>query len=133
MPRSAFGRNICPTTVMFQEDMEYFSPKSASVNKTRLLLFFLLLFTQNAFSQTRGAVVSGSVVDENEAFLRGVSISVLGLQKVVTTSDSGHFRLAVPANRAFALLFSHAGYQTIQRNFLLNEGEEELIKVRMEP
>ncbi|NTS41137.1 carboxypeptidase-like regulatory domain-containing protein [Flavisolibacter sp. BT320] len=113
--------------------MEYFSPKSASVNKTGLLLFFLLLFSQTVFSQNRGAVVSGSVVDENEAFLRGVSISILGQQKVVTTSDSGHFRLTVPANRAFALLYSHAGYQTVQRNFLLNEGEEEVVKIRMEP
>jgi hypothetical protein len=113
--------------------MDYFSPKSASVNKNQLLLFLLLLFSQSFFAQKKEAVVSGRVVNENEDLLSGVTISILGQQKAVLSSDSGTFRLIVPANRAFAILFSYTGYQTVQRNFLLNEGEEEIVMVRLEP
>ena len=48
------------------------------------------------------------------------------------TSDSGTFRLKVPAEHAFALVFSFTGYKTEQRNFLLNEQEEEQVVIRME-
>lgn len=111
--------------------MDYFSPKSASVNKNHLLLFFLFLFSLPLFAQ-KTATVSGRVVDENEATLAGVSISILGQQKGITTSDSGTFRLTVPANRAFALVFTYSGYKATQRNFLLNEGEEEMVIIRLE-
>ncbi|HEV7330694.1 MAG TPA: carboxypeptidase-like regulatory domain-containing protein [Flavisolibacter sp.] len=103
------------------------------MNKNQLLLFLLLLFSQSFFAQKKEAVVSGRVVNENEDLLSGVTISILGQQKAVLSSDSGTFRLIVPANRAFAILFSYTGYQTVQRNFLLNEGEEEIVMVRLEP
>ncbi|MDQ3278072.1 MAG: carboxypeptidase-like regulatory domain-containing protein, partial [Bacteroidota bacterium] len=101
------------------------------MNKNRLLLFFLLFFSIAVLAQ-KGTVVSGRVIDENEANLAGVSISILGQQKGVSTSDSGTFRLSVPANRAFALVFTYSGYKTAQRNFLLHEGEEEVITIRLE-
>ena len=69
---------------------------------------------------------------ENENPLAGVSVVILGQQTGIITSDSGSFRLKVPADKAFALLFSHSGYKTSQQNFLLNEGEEENITIRME-
>ena len=43
----------------------------------------------------------------------------------ITTNDSGYFRLKVQAEKAFALVFSYTGRQTEQKNFLLNENEEE--------
>src|SRR5204863_7919725 len=48
------------------------------------------------------------------------------------TSDSGTSRLKVIANRAFAIQFSYTGYKAEQRNFLLNENEQEFVTVRME-
>ncbi|HYO22838.1 MAG TPA: carboxypeptidase-like regulatory domain-containing protein, partial [Flavisolibacter sp.] len=91
-----------------------------------------LLTSLFSFAQKKSAIVIGKVVDENEARLSVVSVVILGQQKGINTSDSGTFVLKVPADRAFALVFSHSGYKTVQQNFLLNEGEEERITIRME-
>lgn len=96
------------------------------------LLFSLHLLALAAFSQKKSAFVSGKVVDENENPMAGVSVVVLGKTNGITTSDSGTFRMRVPADKAFALVLSFMGYKTEQRNFLLNEGEEEQVVIRME-
>jgi hypothetical protein len=96
------------------------------------LLFLLNLLGILAFSQKKSATVSGRVVDENENPIPGVSVVILGRTTGVMTSDSGTFRLTVPADRAFALVVSFLGYKTEQRNFLLNETEEERVVIRME-
>ena len=96
-----------------------------------LLIPSLLLF-QSALAQKRPAFVSGKIFDDNEQALPGVSVVLLGKQSGIITSDSGTFRIRVPAEKAFALVFSFTGYKTEQRNFLLNEKEEERIVVRME-
>ncbi len=93
---------------------------------------FLLLLSSICFAQKRSATVSGTVVDEYENPLSNVSVIILGQQKGISTNDSGYFNLTVPADRAFALLFSYTGYKTVQQNFLLNDGEQEVINVRME-
>ncbi len=97
-----------------------------------LLITACILCAHISFAQKKSAFVSGKVVDDNESPLGGVSVVVLGRQKGISTNDSGHFRLEVPADRAFALVFTYAGLRSEQRNFLLNEGEEETLTVRME-
>ncbi|HEU4901949.1 MAG TPA: TonB-dependent receptor [Flavisolibacter sp.] len=97
------------------------------------LIAFFLLFSVVSVAQKKSATVSGKVIGENETALSHVSVSILGQQKGLLTSDSGTFSIRVPADRAFALLFSYSGYKTAQQNFLLNEGEEETITVRLEP
>ena len=72
------------------------------------------------------------MLDEAERELPKVSVVMLGQQRGIVTNDSGRFLLRVPADRAFALVFSHAGYKTVQQNFLLSEGEKEVITIRME-
>ena len=84
------------------------------------------------FAQKKWASVSGKVLDEAERELSKVSVTILGQQKGIITNDSGYFSLRVPADKAFALLFSYAGYKTVQQNFLLSEGEKEVITIRME-
>ncbi|MBS1948819.1 MAG: carboxypeptidase-like regulatory domain-containing protein [Bacteroidetes bacterium] len=64
--------------------------------------------------------------------LAKVSVTILGKQTGIATNDSGVFRMRVPAEKAFGLVFSFTGYQSEQRNFLLNENEEENILVKME-
>ena len=93
---------------------------------------FLLLASFFAFSQKKSAFVSGKVLDENENPLANVSITILGQQKGIITTDSGTFRMKVNADRAFAIVFSFTGYKSEQRNFLLNEDEEEQVIIRME-
>jgi hypothetical protein len=97
-----------------------------------VLLLASLLFFQSAPAQKKYAFVSGKILDENEKVLAGVSIVVLGKPTGIVTSDSGNFRVRVPAEKAFALVFSFTGYKAEQRNFLLNEKEEERIVVRLE-
>lgn len=98
----------------------------------QLKLFLLLLFFISAQAQKRSASVQGKVIDENDVPLANVSVIVLGQQKGITTNDSGSFQLKVPADKAFALVFTYSGFKSVQQNFLLNEGEEEIISLRME-
>jgi len=91
-----------------------------------------LLLTLLTYSQKKYAFVSGKVLDENENPLSKVSVVILGRQSGIITTDSGTFRLKVVANRAFALQFSYSGYKVEQRNFLLNENEQEFVTVKME-
>jgi hypothetical protein len=107
--------------------------------QSRLILFSSLLsiaccllpFT-SIFAQKKPAYVSGKVLDENENPLSNVSVVILGQQKGIVTSDSGTFRLKVTADRAFAIVFSYTGFRSQQKNFLLNENEEETIVIRLE-
>ncbi|MFT3701587.1 MAG: TonB-dependent receptor [Agriterribacter sp.] len=96
-----------------------------------LLHIFCLLISASISAQQKTAVVSGKVVDENEQPLGKVSVIILGRQQGVATSDSGTFSINVPSAKATALVFSHAGFQTVQRNFFLNQNEHEKIIVRL--
>lgn len=94
-----------------------------------LLLF--LIFSITSFAQKKSATISGKVVDEDDRPISGVSVVILGHQNGINTSDSGTFRMQVPAEKAFALVFSHTGFHTVQKNFLLNEGEHEVQTIRL--
>ena len=93
-----------------------------------LVLLLLSLFTQ---AQKKKGLVKGTVLDENDRPLSGVTIIELGRNSGTTTSDSGFFSIIIPAEKSLALVFSYSGYQKEQRNFYLSPGEEELIRVRM--
>lgn len=103
--------------------------------KFRLLLLLLIPFLTvlTVQGQKKQAIVVGRIVDENENPLSRATIALLGKTSGVNSSDSGTFRIVVPANKAFALIISHLGYKTEQRNFILNENEVEQITIRMEP
>lgn len=98
--------------------------------KTSVLLLALLL-PLLTLAQRKNATVSGKVLDDNETPLAGVSVVILGKTTGVLTNDSGRFSLQVPADRAFALVFTFTGFQTEQRNLFLNPNEEERIVVRL--
>jgi hypothetical protein len=97
-----------------------------------LLSIACCLLSIVSYSQKKPAYVSGKVLDENENTLPGVSVTILGQQKGISTSDSGTFRLKVTADRAFAIVFSYTGYKSQQKNFLLNENEEEQVVIRLD-
>jgi len=101
--------------------------------KIRLpILVLTILLASSSFAQKKSATVSGKIIDENEDPIAQVSVTILGQQKAILTSDSGRFQIKVPADKAFALIFSYSGYKSTQQNFLLNEGEEESVTVRLE-
>jgi len=91
-----------------------------------------LLLCILSFSQKKSAYVSGKVVDENENPLAKVSVTILGQSKGIITNDSGYFRIKVSAEKAFALVFTYTGRKAEQKNFLLNENEEESFTLKME-
>ena len=98
----------------------------------KLAPLLLFLISLSASAQKKFAWVSGSILDENEKPLPKVSIIILGKTTGITTNDSGTFRIKVPAGNAFALVFTHAGFNQVQKNFFLSENEEEKISIRME-
>ncbi|MGZ3849386.1 MAG: TonB-dependent receptor [Flavisolibacter sp.] len=103
------------------------------MNRCCPILFICLLLSFFGDAQKKTATISGKVLNETEAPLSKVSVVVLGQQKGMMTTDSGTFLLRVPADRAFALTFSYSGYTTVQQNFLLSQGEQENITIRMQP
>jgi hypothetical protein len=91
-----------------------------------------ILLSLSGWAQKKSATVSGKVVDDNDRPLGGVSIIILGRQTGQLSSDSGTFLVKVPAEKAFALVFSSSGYRTEQRNFYLSDGEAERVVVRLD-
>jgi hypothetical protein len=96
-----------------------------------LFLIFLVFTTVFSVAQKKSAYVSGKVIDENENPLGGVSITILGKENGVYSSDSGNFRIKVPSVKAFALVFSDSGFHVEQKNFFLSDGEEEKLTIML--
>ena len=98
----------------------------------RLTVFIILLFSSLAsFSQKKTAFVSGKIIDENEDPVPAVTITILGKQNGIQSTDSGKFYIEVPAEKAFALVFSHAGFHEVQKNFYLSPDEKEQLTVKL--
>lgn len=98
-----------------------------------LTALVLSLFVLSGFAQKKSAWVSGIVIDDNENPVAKVSVVILGKTTGMVTNDTGYFRIKVPADKSFAIIFSHTGYGETQKNFYLSENEEEKISVRMAP
>ncbi|MFZ1528524.1 MAG: carboxypeptidase-like regulatory domain-containing protein [Ferruginibacter sp.] len=98
----------------------------------RLLTVCSFLFLQlHLFAQTKTATVSGRIIDENETGIGNVSIIILGKTSGISASDSGSFTITVPAEKALALVFSHTGFASTQKNFFLSPGENETVTVKL--
>ncbi len=97
-----------------------------------VIALLLICIGTEIFAQNNHAFIQGNIVDENEQMLSQVTVTVLGKDKGIIVSDSGTFTMKVPAEKAFALLFTHTGYLTTQKNFYLSKGETERITIRME-
>ncbi|MGH2648467.1 MAG: TonB-dependent receptor, partial [Ginsengibacter sp.] len=99
----------------------------------RIVAFFILVFMAlSGFTQKKTAWVSGRIIDENENPLSGVSVTILGKQNGIVTSDSGTYHIKVPAEKSFALIFSFTGYRDEQKNFYLSENEQEQLTIKLE-
>ncbi|MBC7868279.1 MAG: TonB-dependent receptor [Gloeobacteraceae cyanobacterium ES-bin-316] len=98
----------------------------------RLLVAFLFsLLSIAAAAQNKMATISGTILDENDNPLGNSSITILGRNVGISSSDSGTFTLNVNAQKAIALIFSHTGYISQQKNFYLSPGETESVRIRL--
>ena len=96
--------------------------------------FFLIIITFvscGANAQNKNATVSGKIIDANDAPIPHVSIVVLGKNTGIMSSDSGAYSLKAPAFKPFALVYSHSGYRTVQKNFYLSAGETEYAIIKL--
>lgn len=93
----------------------------------------LLFLSFLGFGQSKSTIISGIVTNESNQYLVGASINIAGKKKTVASEDSGRFSINVPFGQAFTLLFSYAGYKSIQENFFLNEGETQSVLVTLIP
>ena len=87
-------------------------------------VIFILLFL-TAQSQRKYAFVSGTIKNDAGLAIAKASISILGYNNGVVSNDSGFYKIKVPAEKSFAIIFSHTGYATLQKIFYLSENEEE--------
>src|SRR5439155_1017598 len=97
-----------------------------------LTTLVLSLFFLHTAAQKKLAIVNGRVIDENENPLPRVSVIILGKINGVITNDSGAFSIKVPVEKAFAITFSHTGYNAVEKHFYLSENEKEKVVIRME-
>jgi len=99
----------------------------------RLLpLLLLSILPSLILGQTKTATVSGRVLDENDNPISKTSVTILGKKTGISTSENGHFSITAPSQTAFALIFSHTGYKSEQKNFFLSPGEEEVITINLQ-
>ncbi|MEP7165941.1 MAG: carboxypeptidase-like regulatory domain-containing protein [Ferruginibacter sp.] len=92
-------------------------------------LFCFIGFTVTA--QNKPATITGLILDENENPLSNVTVTILGKNAGIASSDSGTFSIRVTAERSLALTFSHTGFLTVQKNFFLSPNETEHVTIRM--
>jgi hypothetical protein len=98
-------------------------------------LFFaivLALLILPSFAQKKLATVSGNIINDNGQPLSKVTINILGKSTSVVSNDSGYFSIVVPAEKSFALIFSHTGYHSLQKNFFLSEQEKEFVTIQLQ-
>jgi TonB-linked SusC/RagA family outer membrane protein len=79
-----------------------------------LSIFFLLAITCRLFAQA-DKTVSGTVKDEHDRTLPGVSISLKGTSTGTTSDANGHYSLKVKTGQGI-LIFSFMGYASIEEN-----------------
>jgi hypothetical protein len=100
--------------------------------KKHLFIIIFFFIPCASFAQIQNALIKGVVLDKNENPISNVTILILGKTQGVSSSDSGTFSIKVPAQKAFALIFSHTGYAEVQQNFFLNNGEEKNIIIHLD-
>lgn len=103
----------------------------------KLFLVFALsitIFTQNAFTQTKGSI-SGKVIDKStQKPLYSANIALEGTNKLVMTDTNGVFKITDIALKTYNVTFSSIGYksQTLY-NIAVNAGNENFVTIELEP
>ncbi|MDQ3550225.1 MAG: SusC/RagA family TonB-linked outer membrane protein, partial [Bacteroidota bacterium] len=80
------------------------------IARLTLMLAFLLVLLQGAFSQTR--TISGTVTDQSGIGLQGVTVAIRGTNNAVVTDQNGNFSINAAGNAV--LVFSSVGYGSME-------------------
>jgi len=61
-------------------------------------------------------MISGRITDQlQRSGIKNVNIRVTGMYYFCTSDSAGRFRMMLPSNRSYQLVFSHVAYQTLSR------------------
>lgn len=77
----------------------------------RLLLMLLMVFC-SAMIHAQTKTISGTVVDDHQVPLRGVTVTMKEGNAITQTNEKGIFSMNVPENKSISLIFSYTGYVT---------------------
>jgi iron complex outermembrane receptor protein len=94
-------------------------------SRSLLFVFLFSSLSTYAFQQTPGAL-KGVITDENNAPLAGVTITVKGTSKVVTTDAEGKYSIPVDG-RGMVLAISYVGFATKE----VRAGNEKAINITL--
>ncbi|WP_343586340.1 TonB-dependent receptor [Flavobacterium sp.] len=96
-------------------------------NTCTFFLFILTIFT--SFAQER-FTLSGTITDsKNNETLIGVTIFIPSLKIGTTTNEYGFYSLSVPKGE-YEIEISYVGYQTIQKNIILNQNTKSNFSIK---
>ncbi|GAA3733964.1 TonB-dependent receptor [Flavobacterium ginsengisoli] len=96
-------------------------------NTCTFFLFILTIFT--SFAQEK-FTLSGTISDsKNNETLIGVNIFIPALKTGTTTNEYGFYSLSVPKGE-YEIEISYVGYQTIQKNIILNQNTKSNFSIK---
>lgn len=107
----------------------------------RILFFITSVFVWIAlgnlliFSQSATAALSGSVTDEQRAFVAGATVKIVDKSKAVEqarqTNEDGYFVFSQLAPGEYLLTVEQSGFNTSQSNVILNVNDQSSIKIQL--
>lgn len=98
-----------------------------------LLFIFSLIISINAAAQNQFAL-SGTVTDENNAFVKGATVFISGSQKITATDDKGRFTFNGLISGSYQLVVKALGYDSYFQNVMLNLKTVDLnIRLKIKP
>lgn len=80
------------------------------------VLFVLSMFF-SMMAKAQEHVVSGTVTDENDEPLIGVTVMLRGTTIGVSTDTKGHYRLTFPSGKKMQLQYSYVGMRTVIKDY----------------
>src|SRR5262249_36491883 len=106
-----------------------------------LLMIAVLLITHHSlhnttFAQSATATLSGTIVDQNDAFVPSVHITVrnvaTSMPRDAATNDSGYFTVPLLSPGNYILTATHDGFKAVEvRDIVLNVGDERSLKIQL--
>ncbi len=101
--------------------------KNTEMVRSFFFLILLTLLSVSSFAQKNA--ILGTIVDQKQQPLAGVSVSLQGTVRGVQSDQSGNYILKdIPAGK-YQLVVSHLGFQPFSRELILEAGAQQEIHV----
>ena len=99
--------------------------------KHRLLLLAIILLA-NLSALAQDCIVTGTVYDEQKAFLAGATVRLQGTNRGTVVDANGHYTISVPIGES-TLQFSFIGYKTKTEKVVLKNEKTFKLDVTLQP